>query len=887
MTARILENYNQGLILEFSLDMHRARMKVKEPPLHKTCLEPGPISSGLVPNPAPVLPYVPPTNKELEMLFQPMFDEYFFPPGNRQDPLPSVVQDPVIPTGPSVSMSIDLDAPSGSHTSSPLDHHSSSVHHGVAGEQYAEVNPFAAADHEPFVNVFAPDPTTEASSSGEIMMPELNQSTQPHEHIRKWTDSHPLDNIIGNPSRPDIDMQLPPAKMTVINDVETAFLNGELKKTSCHQPDRLLAQFLGDKLVQLVIKDKQLARLSRQQWPKYIGVLVVCPNPMSAIALCATNILQLRSKHIDIRIISSETSGKRKWVELYFVRREYQWRIYSPRRCLEKIRLIIQAWHEVYTKPETLKSLRMIELDELNGFDPLKDATQRRSSGSRSSAEALATIINMCPFGTTSGFEKDQSPSATDPLGGVVNSRLTLLMLRKFQLSGHEVRPTNTDFSHGPDGRYGPIATPYRLPRQPTILPTGKAHNIVGYHERIYGPLRSSSALERRIIVGDNPTVRPNGAMSSYSAQVIHQGLNWESGKKRTAKVLALVISLLMKGFFLLYNPRIESNGAMRFWKKILQERLTDAYPTQRGPLPPVVFRKTNTGKFQPLPEVPGKGKEKVGEEQAAQVLLNLQDSKEKATGLKQYIFQRRSHVPTETASREDSTSLYAELGLYGSDTESDEEMPSVVRSGAQDEGQARPRHIPDVRSIAANGLMNRRPKAEIELVSVTLVQQDSVSLSSLLEVLVTAVIGMQTMEFIDSQEIDRKINESVKEVVISSVKHAMRAPLHARFKDLPTSDMKEILLQRMLEENYDKGHANHRVAYEALQDSIRRDESEDFDVDKAQEETKKKSKQDSPNTLPGSPPSPPPPPPPPSGASGASGTTRASDSAQAPPPPP
>ncbi|GJR49422.1 hypothetical protein Tco_1399943 [Tanacetum coccineum] len=48
-------------------------------------------------------------------------------------------------------------------------------------------------------------------------------------------------------------------------------------------------------------------------------------------------------------------------------------------------------------------------------------------------------------------------------------------------------------------------------------------------------------------------------------------------------------------------------------------------------------------------------------------------------------------HYPTKTAGREDSTSLYAELGLYGSDTESDEEMPSVVRSGAQDEGQAGP----------------------------------------------------------------------------------------------------------------------------------------------------------------------------------------------------
>ncbi|GJU04736.1 hypothetical protein Tco_1121166 [Tanacetum coccineum] len=150
-----------------------------------------------------------------------------------------------------------------------------------------------------------------------------------------------------------------------------------------------------------------------------------------------------------------------------------------------------------------------------------------------------------------------------------------------------------------------------------------------------------------------------------------------------------------------------------------------------------------------------------------------------------------------------------------------------------------------------------------------------------------TNMIREQTTKFIESFEIDRKIEDSVKEVVSSSVKQAMRAPLRARFKDLPTSDMKEILLQRMLEENYDKGNAEHRIAYEALQGSIHRDEDEDFDDDKAQVETKKKGKQDSPKPPPGSPPSPPPPPPPPSGASGASGTTGASDSAQAPFPPP
>nr|GFD37001.1 hypothetical protein [Tanacetum cinerariifolium] len=57
---------------------------------------------------------------------------------------------------------------------------------------------------------------------------------------------------------------------------------------------------------------------------------------------------------------------------------------------------------------------------------------------------------------------------------------------------------------------------------------------------------------------------------------------------------------------------------------------MTDAYPSQRGPLPPVVFREPDQGKYKLLPEVKGKGKEKVGEEQAAEVLFNLQTAKKK-----------------------------------------------------------------------------------------------------------------------------------------------------------------------------------------------------------------------------------------------------------------
>ncbi|GJV31420.1 hypothetical protein Tco_1391820 [Tanacetum coccineum] len=157
--------------------------------------------------------------------------------------------------------------------------------------------------------------------------------------------------------------------------------------------------------------------------------------------------------------------------------------------------------------------------------------------------------------------------------------------------------------------------------------------------------------------------------------------------KKRTVKSSKQLVDEFVDEGVLAAKPSLEDTEKA-ILQKVLEENLTDAYPTQRGPLPPMVFRETDTGKFQPLPEVLGKGKEKVGEEQAAQVLLNLQTPKKKSSA-EQYIFQRRSHVPTETAGHEDSTSLYVELGLYGSDTESDEEMPSVVRSGAQDEGQA------------------------------------------------------------------------------------------------------------------------------------------------------------------------------------------------------
>ncbi|GJZ10337.1 retrovirus-related pol polyprotein from transposon TNT 1-94 [Tanacetum coccineum] len=156
--------------------------------------------------------------------------------------------------------------------------------------------------------------------------------------------------------------------------------------------------------------------------------------------------------------------------------------------------------------------------------------------------------------------------------------------------------------------------------------------------------------------------------------------------KKRTKKSSPRLVDEFVDEGVPENEPRIGDEEADL--QKALEESLKDVHSVRQGPLPPVVIREPESGKFQPLPEVPGKGKDKVGEEQAAQVLLNLQTPKKKSPA-KQYIFQRRTPAPTEHSGHEESSSLYAKLGLSDSDTESDEEMPPVVTSGAQDEGQA------------------------------------------------------------------------------------------------------------------------------------------------------------------------------------------------------
>ncbi|GJT11056.1 putative reverse transcriptase domain-containing protein [Tanacetum coccineum] len=94
------------------------------------------------------------------------------------------------------------DALSPSHSLSSSALHYPSIHQGIAAESTnMEANPHAPVENDPFINVFALEPHSKASSSGDVSSAESTYVTQILHHLGKWSKDHPLDNVIGNLSR--------------------------------------------------------------------------------------------------------------------------------------------------------------------------------------------------------------------------------------------------------------------------------------------------------------------------------------------------------------------------------------------------------------------------------------------------------------------------------------------------------------------------------------------------------------------------------------------------------------------------------------------------------------------------------------------------------------
>ncbi|GJR10170.1 retrovirus-related pol polyprotein from transposon TNT 1-94 [Tanacetum coccineum] len=176
------------------------------PALHE--MTPAIISLGLVPNPHPSTPFVPPSRTDWDMLFQPMFDEFLNPSPSVDHPALEVVAlineviAPVlaVSTSSPSSTTADKDAPSPSNSQRTPKTEPPIISNDVEEDNHdIEV---AHMGNDPYFGVPIPEIPSDQSSSSDSIHIIVHPDHQIFEHNSKWTKDHPLENIIGELARP-------------------------------------------------------------------------------------------------------------------------------------------------------------------------------------------------------------------------------------------------------------------------------------------------------------------------------------------------------------------------------------------------------------------------------------------------------------------------------------------------------------------------------------------------------------------------------------------------------------------------------------------------------------------------------------------------------------
>ncbi|GJU14318.1 retrovirus-related pol polyprotein from transposon TNT 1-94 [Tanacetum coccineum] len=366
------------------------------------CMTPATPCSGLVPNPPPSAPFILPSRHEWDLVFQPVFDEFFSSPASVASAVPiEEASAPVESTGSPSSTTVDQDAPS-------------------------------------------PKIVFEESSSSDVISTTMHSDAPITEHLSKLTKDHSLQNIIGDPSRPiskrlqlyeqalfcyydplltsvkpktykdaltqscwieamqkelhefkHLEVyELIPRPNKVMMDVKTAFLNGILRLQISHSPRGIFlnqSKYALESLKKYKLdEDTQGKAVDPTHYRGMVGTFMYLTSSRpdlglwyskdSSIALTAF----ADADHAGCQDTRQSTSGSMQllgdklvsWsskrqksvaiskqvengvVELYFVRMEYQLAdIFTNALCRERIEFLIDKLGMRSFTPETLKEL--------------------------------------------------------------------------------------------------------------------------------------------------------------------------------------------------------------------------------------------------------------------------------------------------------------------------------------------------------------------------------------------------------------------------------------------------------------------------------------------------------------------------------------------------
>ncbi|GJY72041.1 monodehydroascorbate reductase, partial [Tanacetum coccineum] len=281
---------------------------------------------------------------------------------------------------------------------------------------------------------------------------------------------------------------------------------------------------------------------------------------------------------------------------------------------------------------------------------------------------ALTTIINLCLTGKTSGFERPRAP-VLQILWGVGKKKATLIVIPSVKFTKRIIHHLQSKHKFHP--RPG---SPLHLPNEESVLGYLKfsakgtkrevfrmpiPNNLISVDiqgEQYYNAYLEKVAKHQRYLAGeevsnpDSPAPKPAKATKPKAtkqskplapkATPVTKPTAAKAPKTTTSRPPKPTPATtkpskkdqskkgkLVKESSEAPSPakRPKSVNEPKFGdeeadlQKAVEESLKDVHAAHPGPLPLVVIREPESGKFQPLSEVQGKGKEKVGEEKAAQ----------------------------------------------------------------------------------------------------------------------------------------------------------------------------------------------------------------------------------------------------------------------------
>nr|GFC03647.1 hypothetical protein [Tanacetum cinerariifolium] len=139
-----------------------------------------------------------PTESELDLLFEAMYDDYFGgQPSATVENVPPALEPQVRQTS-TTSTTIADNVPIPTNSSS----HATNI--PITSQDADELNPNAMIDGNTFVNPFATSSSNAAETSSSQNVDPSNMHTfyQPYPHEFQWSKDHPLEQVLGEPSRP-------------------------------------------------------------------------------------------------------------------------------------------------------------------------------------------------------------------------------------------------------------------------------------------------------------------------------------------------------------------------------------------------------------------------------------------------------------------------------------------------------------------------------------------------------------------------------------------------------------------------------------------------------------------------------------------------------------